>query len=394
MSAAFFRTVHELESDDVRSSAITIVLATVVLGLWLGWLVLARVSVYRSSDQALLVGGTGYEADSPVAGRIVATPMRLGQKVEAGQTLVVLDQISEQRQLEEDRTRESVIQPELSEISREIAQERQGLDAARRTSAVALDQARVQWQGAEKTWQIAENIAKRYQSAKAVVPQIELLRAEAAAEADRAKADNLHLELSRLEQDFQTRQSDRAAHIDQLGQDGRHLEGEERTTEAEIKRLEYEIEKRVIRAPVGGRIASIAPIRVGTFVREGDRLATVAPIETIKAVAEFPPADSLGVIKAGQRAWIRLNGFPWTQYGSIHAAVASVASEPTLVNLSGETQHERIRVEFKIDPHSAPLIPIQYGLPGTVEIEVDRISPARLILRAAGKMMTKPSASK
>jgi membrane fusion protein (multidrug efflux system) len=393
VSVAFFRTVHELESDSPRGSILTIALATAVLGLWAGWLSLARISVYRSTDRARLIGGTGYEADASVAGRVVSIRFRLGQKVNAGDPLVMLDQVAEQRQLDEDRTRESVIEPELSEISREIAAENDGLQAARRTAAIALDQARVQWQGAEKAWRIADDISMRYRTAKAVVPQIELLRADAEAQAARAKADGLRLELARLGQDSQAQQSDRTAHIEQLKEDGRHLEGEKETTAAEIKRLEYEIEKRLIRAPITGRIAGIAPIRVGAFVHEGDRLATVIPAETIKAIAEFAPSTSLGLIKPGQRAWVHLNGFPWTQYGSIHATVASVASEPTLVNSAGEAQDERIRVELRIDPRSAPLIPIQYGLPGTAEIEVERISPARLIMRAAGQTMTKPVAS-
>jgi membrane fusion protein (multidrug efflux system) len=366
---------------------------TVMLGLWAGWLALARISIYRSTDRARLIGGTGYEADAAVAGRVVSMRLHLGQQVSAGDAMVMLDEVAEQRQLEEDRTRQSVIAPELSEISREIAAENEALRAARKTSAIAVDQARVQWQGAEKAWRIAEDISERYRTAKAVVPQIELLRADADAQAARAKADNLRLELARLAQDSQTQQSDRTARIEQLREDGAHLEGEEKTTAAEIRRLEYEIEKHLVRAPIAGRVAGISPIRVGAFVHEGDRLATIVPAGTIKAIAEFSPSASLGLIRPGQRAWVHLNGFPWTQYGSIYATVASVASEPTLINAAGEAQDERIRVELRIDPRSAPLIPIQYGLPGTAEIEVERISPARLIMRAAGQTMTRPVAS-
>jgi multidrug resistance efflux pump len=394
MSVAFFRTVHELKSDSPHTSIATILLTTAILGLWVGWLLIARVSIYRSTDRAKLVGGTGYEADAAVAGRVVSNRLHLGQKVSAGEILIVLDQVAEQRQLEEDQTRARVIEPELSEIYREIAAEKEGMTAARKTSAVAVNQARVQWQGAEKAWQIAADIFARYQSAEAVVSRIDELRAQAEAQSARAKADNLHLEQSRLERDSQTQLSDRQARIDQLQEEGRHLEGEEKTISAEIKRLEYEIQKRLIRAPITGRVAGVAPIRVGAFVHEGDRLATVVPVQTIKAVAEFSPAESLGLIKPGQRAWIHLNGFPWTQYGSVRATVASVASEPHLVGRSGETPDERIRVEMKIDPRSAPAIPIQYGLPGTAEIEVERISPAQLVLRVAGKAMTKPVDSK
>jgi hypothetical protein len=33
-------------------------------------------------------------------------------------------------------------------------------------------------------------------------------------------------------------------------------------------------------------------------------------------------------------------------------------------------------------------IPLQHGLPGTVEVEVDHVSPATLVLRTAGPLFT------
>jgi multidrug resistance efflux pump len=391
MGVGFYRTIHELEADSPRKSFLTVFIVALVLSMWLAWLWLARVAVYRSSDRARLIGGTGYEADSSAAGRVIEIHMRLGQKVVKREPLMVLDSVAEQRQLEEDRTRQAVLTPQLAEISKEIDTETAGLQAAQQTSAVALNQAHVEWRGAEKTWQIAADIFERYHRAKDVVPQIALLKAEAEAQADRVKADEQKLEMARRERDATAQESDRTAHIEGLQQERRRLEGDIHTAAAEVRRLEYEIEKHQIRAPITGRIAGISPVRVGAFVREGDRLAIVVPATTLRAVAEFSPSSALGLIKPGQRAWLHLNGFPWTQYGSVLATVASVASEPTLVNTAGEPENERIRVELHIDPHSAPLIPIEYGLPGTAEIEVERISPARLIMRAAGKVITKPT---
>jgi multidrug resistance efflux pump len=390
MGVGFFRTIHELEADSPRNSIWAIALVALALGAWFAWLSLARVAVYRSTDRARVIGGTGYEADASAAGRVLEIHMRLGQKVAKGERLVTLDSIAEQRELEEERTRQAVLAPQLAEISKEIDTDTEGLRAAQQTSAFALSQARIEWSGAEKTWQIADNIYKRYQAAKDVVPQIALLKAEAEADADRARADNQRVEMARLARDASAQTNDRTARIEELKQEGRRLEGDRRTAAAEAQRLQYEIDKHRILAPTDGRIAAISPIRVGAFVHEGDRLAVVVPATTLRAVAEFSPSLALGLIKPGQPAWLHLNGFPWTQYGSVLATVASVASEPTLVNTAGEPEDERIRVELRINPHSAPLIPIEYGLPGSAEIEVERISPARLIMRAAGQLISKP----
>jgi membrane fusion protein (multidrug efflux system) len=46
-----------------------------------------------------------------------------------------------------------------------------------------------------------------------------------------------------------------------------------------------------------------------------------------------------------------------------------------------------VRVELLLDPHSAARIPRQHGLPGSVEVQVESLSPAALALRAAGRMI-------
>ena len=45
----------------------------------------------------------------------------------------------------------------------------------------------------------------------------------------------------------------------------------------------------------------------------------------------------------------------------------------------------RIRVELAVNRHSASRIPMQHGLPGTVQVQVERISPASLVLRVVGR---------
>jgi len=150
----------------------------------------------------------------------------------------------------------------------------------------------------------------------------------------------------------------------------------EATTQASIKRLEDEVDRRLIRAPINGRLGEVANVRVGSVVREGEKLAAVVPTGELRIVASFQPADALGRIQPGQPARLRLDGFPWTEYGSISATVTRVGSE---------VRDGRIRVELAVNPHSASRIPMQHGLPGTVQVQVERISPASLVLRVVGR---------
>ncbi len=52
-----------------------------------------------------------------------------------------------------------------------------------------------------------------------------------------------------------------------------------------------------------------------------------------------------------------------------------------------------MRVELVVHARSVSRIPLQHGLQGAVEVEVERVSPARLALRAAGQLVSAPRTS-
>jgi membrane fusion protein (multidrug efflux system) len=197
----------------------------------------------------------------------------------------------------------------------------------------------------------------------------------------RAAADSLRFAVSKLERQQLTDQEDRKARREGLVSEVNRLRGLEKTTAAEIKRLESDVDRRLIRAPISGRLGEVANLRVGSVVREGEKLAAVVPAGKLRIVANFEPPDALGRIHPGQYARLRLEGFPWTQFGSVPATVTGVASE---------VRDGRIRVELAVNPNSTPRIHLQHGLPGTVEVQVERISPASLVLRTAGRLLARP----
>jgi membrane fusion protein (multidrug efflux system) len=149
-----------------------------------------------------------------------------------------------------------------------------------------------------------------------------------------------------------------------------------------VGRLGREVGLRTIRAPVDGRIGEISPVRAGSVVTEGDRLGAVVPRGDLKVIAEFPPESALGRIRPGQAAHVRLTGFPSMQYGELRATVTRVASE---------ARDGRIRVELVPHPDPRSLLPLQHGLPGTVEVEIERVPPAALVLRTLGKALQRPA---
>jgi membrane fusion protein (multidrug efflux system) len=54
-----------------------------------------------------------------------------------------------------------------------------------------------------------------------------------------------------------------------------------------------------------------------------------------------------------------------------------------------QEQHDGlVRVELTVQDPSSFAAPLQHGLPGVTEIEIDRVSPASLLLRALGRWLS------
>jgi membrane fusion protein, adhesin transport system len=154
------------------------------------------------------------------------------------------------------------------------------------------------------------------------------------------------------------------------------MQGDALAAESTIARLHEQIERHVVRAPVSGTVADLPVLRTGAYVAAGQKLATVVPHGGLIIVADFAPAAVLGRIHPGQPARLRLDGFPWAQYGMIDARVLRVA---------GEVRDGLVRVEFEPAKQGAPKLALQHGLPGSIEVGIEQVSPAQLVMRAAGR---------
>ncbi len=94
------------------------------------------------------------------------------------------------------------------------------------------------------------------------------------------------------------------------------------------------------------------------------------------AIAQFSPGAAIH-LQPGQTAQLRLDDFPWTEYGAVPA---------TLLTIDNAIQNGTIRVQFQITDNNS-LIPLQSGLTGQVEVETNRVSPIALLLNEAGQRL-------
>jgi multidrug resistance efflux pump len=378
---SFHRSMRLLQADRGIAGRMGLGAVIVLAAAWACWLVLGRVGVFAVSSTARVeVDQASHPVESPVEGRVARTSMELDRGVERGDVLVELDCESEKLALAKDRAYLDAVEPQLRAVKAELELRRQASGSEGQASKARVEEASAKIDEAEAAAKLAEDqrrrIAQLYGSG--AVPEAELRRMEAEADQKRAAANAASHVPDRVIWEQRTSDTERRASIEQLQRSVAFLDGETRTTEARLALLEHEIARRRIVAPIAGRLGEVSLLRVGQFVKAGDRLATVVPAGRLHAVASFDPAVALGRVHQGSKARLRLAGFPWTQFGTLPAEVESVGSE---------VRGGSVRVELRLLSAPGSKVPLQHGLPGTAEIEVERISPAALLIRLAGKLV-------
>ena len=382
MPAAFPRTLRWLRRDASERSLWMPLALSLLLLAWIAWSIFSRVTVYAVSDSARLeVDSAAYPIEAPVDGRVTATHVVLGAEVEAGDPLIELETDALRLEMQELAAKRDGCALELGPLQARIRALEEEVENVRKAQSVGSDELAAGMREEEAALRLAEQIARRSTDLRegGFVSELDLDKANAEVEVHKAGVERTRAARDRGDWDRRVQAGEYQADLEESRHHEAVVQRELAVAKAGIERLAHEIERRTIRATADGRVGETANVRVGQFVAQGARLGAIVPAGDLRIVAAFRPEDALGRVRAGQAARFRLRGFPWIEFGSIPARVASLASE----TLAGSA-----RVELSVEREIAFPVALQHGLPGRLEIEIERVSPATLVLRAAGAMLS------
>jgi multidrug resistance efflux pump len=378
---AFSRTFRTLEAEPEGRSRFAIFMGILILVAWGAWFSLARVSVYATSASARVeVVRATHPVDAPTGGSVISVDAELDRAVKKGDVLVLLDDQAQQLALAEARARAAGLGPQVEATRAQIEAEERALGDLTSQTYAALDEASARLRETSVARALANEestrVSRLHQSGS--ISDVEAIRAQADVVRKTALESAARSDVLKLRRQSQTDHDDRRTRIASLALESAKLLAELETVKATIATLEHDIDRRRVLAPADGRVGEVGQVRVGSVLREGDHIATIVSPGDLRIVAQYDPADALGRVRPGQKARVRLEGFTWTEYGEVIARVTDVARE---------VRDGKARVELEV-VSASPRIPMQHGLPATVQVEIERASPAALVLRAAGKLVT------
>lgn len=383
MKLPFPRTMRWMQEERSPLPLPALVLLGLVITGWVVWFSMGRLKVYALSQSARVeVDSLAHVVQPPVPGVIEENHLMLGKAVVKGDVLLVINHTAEKLQKEQEEAKLRGLKLQLETLQHEVQAERDALVAQMQAAGAAVRVAQARGQAARVVSEQAgrEDTIIQELRTNALASTLEALKSASEARRQQGEALAASLEASRLAATGQTEVKDRGVRLARLEHQIAGLQAEAELTTASLARLQFEIERRTVRATISGLVADLSPSPAGSTLEAGQKLAVIVPEGANRIVARFLPGEAVGRVRAGQPAVVRLEAFPWTEYGVLEAHVAQVADEP---------QDGTIRAELTADL-TPSLIPVQHGMTGTVEVNLEEVAPYQLLLRAAGQLMAPP----
>ncbi len=101
--------------------------------------------------------------------------------------------------------------------------------------------------------------------------------------------------------------------------------------EARINELNIEIAKIHLRAPLDGRVFNLIPASTGYAATNGETLLKIVPKGDLEAKIFISNSD-IGFISPSMKAKVRVDAYPFTQFGSIDGKIRSIGDEVLQAN--------------------------------------------------------------
>jgi membrane fusion protein (multidrug efflux system) len=375
----FRSTLRSLRSlDEGEHRALTLLGLAAALA-WAMWGLLGSVPLYATSAAARVEAQQSTFHIAPaVDGRIARADLALAQPVKKGDTLIELESTTERMLLEEGRAAITGLRHDITALGARAESERRAAAAEQARLALAIEEAAATEREARAQSDMATRRAAEVARllAGGLVAESDAASVRQEADAKRARQDAARLAWQRSGKARDVSFAEAAAKQASIAAERVRLEGELTRAERRGDQLEQEVERRRVIAPVAGTVGELKNVHVGTFVAAGERLGVLVPDDTLRIVADVP-GEMLAKIRPGQPARFRFEGYPALAHGSVAAVVGRVGAE---------ARDGSVEVVLTPQPGGEGRLPLQHGVRGTVDIEIERVTPAILLLRKIGQL--------
>ena len=362
--------ILETPLSPIRSTLILTICAFVAVAL--AWSYFGRVDIIAAAQGKIQPVGRTKTVQPLETGKVLRLDVENGRKVHAGDVLVELD-------ASEARADETTLLTELHSLKAEALRRRIALDAAATRSAspvlpiywgadtppdIALREQRVL---IGDLAQLASTVASLDAQQKQKLAERERLKATVAAQeslvATLKQRVDMRMELQRrnaeskasvidAQEVYQTQVTTLASQRGQLGEVEAGLllaqrdieksysaftaENAQKLADAErqigddsekLAKARVRIGHMLLLSPLDGVVQGLTITTVGQVVTTGEQIMQIVPEQAQLEIECYLPNNDIGFVKGGQEAVVKVDSFPFTDYGTINAHVTRIAQD-------------------------------------------------------------------
>lgn len=216
-------------------------------------------------------------------------------------------------------------------------------------------------QGVREQQQSIEQTQGEINQSLAQTQQIEAELARRNAEAQKMEIE-MQQSLQRLMIETEQRQADIA--------DTQHL----------IEKAKFKLSQSNVRSPIEGIVSTLEIDNIGEVVSVGNTLAEVMPAETPLVLSTLLPQQEAGLVDVGMEAKVKLEAFPYQDYGILSGTVISISPDTKGGPEAGNSYQVEIALDKDHVMHENQPVALRAGEVASAEIVVRRRKIIDLIL--------------
>ena len=274
----------------------------------------------------------GVEVKSPVSGQLNELLVSNGDQVEEGQLLLRFD-------VKAARAQENSLRRQL-ELERERVK-----DQLRRNS--------------QRQQTLTRNISLSEQILERLIPlqrggaisEIQILQQSNQLESQRDELLQLQTQRDELQNDSQSRTA--------------NLEGQ-------LKQIQSQLRNEIVKAPISGTIFDMQPDNNSYVATNAQPLLKIVPKGKLGGEVNVGNQD-IGFIRPGQAAKIRIDSFPYTEYGEIDGTIRSIGADSLPPNELIRSYHFPVNLSLSrsnLETKDGTVIPLQSGMTITTNLKL------------------------
>jgi hemolysin D len=362
------------------------------------WAYLGQIQDVSRAPGKLVPKGEVYKIQPTIAGKIDRILIAEGQSIAAGQPIATLDNslaLAEVERLQQELFSDQIQIHQAQELADKVqleVQTRQAIAAAaQQTQVTAIDQSHAD---ASTQRQLQAQLQLESEAYQARLDRLQPLLAEGAIGRDRLfeveqalrqqqqamiqnqgelqkkLSEAVQLQSGLLQKQAEERQSllEAQQRIQQIQGDISQRQAKMREAETLLKAAKLKAKQMQLYAPIPGTVSTLEVRHPGEVTQPGQTLAEIAPANAPLVLLAFLPSQQAGLVQTGMAVQVKLDAFPYQNYGLISGQVSSISPDAAIDKQLGSGY----QVEITLNQHAVHdrdrVIPFKAGQTASAEI--------------------------